>query len=90
MAGKSSKKISNNKKPLSIEEVTNLKRLSLLLDPLNENQLLMLAEAKRELGEFKEASILLQEPFSENYIQSISLIQKLVKARNPFVAEIRS
>ncbi len=49
----------------------------------------MKAEIHRELGKFKEAQTLLEKPFNEHFLQTVSCIKKLIQKQDPFVAEIK-
>ncbi len=75
---------------LTNQEIENLQHLFLLLEISNEHHRLMMAEIYRELGQFKEAEILLCTPFSNDLKETAAFILELVHQHNPFVAEIKS
>ncbi len=53
-----------------------------------DNNRVMMAEIKRELGQFEEAEILLRKPFASELPQAVSIIRELVQSRESFVAEM--
>lgn len=51
--------------PLSDDEIANLRAFAAMLDESDENDLIMKAEAMRELGKYEDATVLLSKPFGE-------------------------
>ena len=76
------------KSEMSPPEIDNLQHLFLLLDVNKEHQRLMMAEIYRELKQFEEAEILLNIPFTEQFENTVALLKKLVRQKDPFVTEI--
>jgi len=88
-AGNDARRETDQKMPLSEEEIGNLQAVSDLLDEQDPNDRLMKAEIMRELGRFDEAKRLLDHPFDDEYVQAFEIISDLVAQKNPFVAEMR-
>ena len=82
----------NKKNPsgLTKKERANLQTLFKVLDPVDDNQRILMAEIKRELEDFDGAVELLDKTFPDRFSHFVSTIRKLAKERNPFVAEIES
>ena len=76
------------KQTLSDEEVKNLQVLYEMLDPVDDNDRITMAEIMREIGEFKKAEMILAEPFSEEFMQTVSFIKQLIRNKDPFVSKI--
>lgn len=74
---------------LSGDEIENMQALYDMLDPSDDNDRLMMAEIKRELGQFEEAEIHLKKPFASEFSKTVSAIGQLVQRQDPFVAEIQ-
>ena len=74
--------------PLSDRESGNIKRLFGLLDHSGEEDRIMMAEIKRELGEFEAAKELLEGPFPRRLTFAVSTIKDLIDKQDPFVAPI--
>ncbi len=74
---------------LSDEEKGNLEALYNMLDSSDDNDRIMMAEIKRELGEFEDAEVILREPFVNELSQAVSIIIELNQRREPFVAEMK-
>ena len=72
---------------LSDEERNNLQMLYDILNS-SDDDLLMKAEIKRELGQFEDAEDILKHRFDEEYSQYYSVIKKLVEKRDPIVAKM--
>ena len=79
----------NIRQNLSDEERGNLQALDKMLDPSEDNDRLMMAEIKRELGQFEEAEVILTEPFVNELSQAVSIIRELIQRRELFVAEMK-
>ena len=60
-----------------------------MLDPSDDNDRIMNAEIKRELGQFEDAKAILKEPFVNDFSQAISILKELIKRGEPFVAEMK-
>ncbi|GEM_PF-6013515 len=60
-----------------------------MLDFSDNNDVVMLAEIKRELGDFEGSIRLLKKTFPEEVSKAVSIIYELAKKRNPFVTEIK-
>jgi hypothetical protein len=87
--GNDKRRDANIKQNLSDEERENLQALDKMLDPSDDNDRIMNAEIKRELGEFKDAKAILQEPFVDDLSQAISILKELIQRGEPFVAEMK-
>jgi hypothetical protein len=74
---------------LSDEEKANLEGLYRILDYSNDNDRLMMAELKRELGEFDDAGAIMNEPFGNGLTQAASIIKELIEKKELFVAEMK-
>ncbi len=78
------------KETVLTKERKNLKALDALLDYHDDdNDRILKAEIYRELGKFKDAGTLLEQPFDEKFSQTVSLIKELIQKQDPFVAEIK-
>jgi hypothetical protein len=73
---------------MSAPERANLQMLASMLDLLNDEERLILAEVRRQLGEFDRAAAALAAEFPEDFALAAGRIQELVKVRNPWVAEL--
>ena len=69
-------------------ERANLQMLASLLDLLDPEERLILAEVRRQLGEFDRAAEALTQDFPEDFALAAGRIRELVEARNPWVAEL--
>ena len=67
-------------------EGNNIRRQS--KNKSNESDCLLMAEIKRELGDFKEALNILNDSEFKDFKPAASIIKKLTKEKNPFVAQI--
>ncbi len=74
--------------PLSAKEIANLEALEKMLDSSLDNERLMIAEIRRELGRFREASEILDEPFDKRYSKAVARLRQLVANGDRLVAEI--
>jgi hypothetical protein len=74
--------------PVSALELANLRKLTALLDPRDGEERVMLAEVRRELGEFDLAASLLNGDFPEEVALAGQRIRQLVADRNHWVAEV--
>jgi len=81
-------RMGDEREPLSERESENIKRLFGLLDRSGEEDRLMMAEIKRELGEFEEAEDLLEGPFPKRLTYAVSTMKDLIDKHDPFVAPI--
>jgi hypothetical protein len=84
-AGNDTRRKPKNKPDLSDAERDNLMALEKLLDLSKDNDRIMIAEIKRELGLFEDAEQVLSESFEDQYIQAVSIIKGLIQKRNSFV-----
>lgn len=73
---------------LSVVERSNLKRLAARLDLRDAEERVMLAEVRRELGEFEQAAAALLDAVPEEVGLAAGRIRELTEARDPWVAEI--
>ena len=89
-AGNDKRRYDNHIKPLMTDdELKNLQLLDQIFNITNENDRIMKAEIKRELGQFDEAEDILKEPFEEeDLLHSASFIKDLIQHRNQLVEEI--
>ena len=79
---------SANRKDISKGEQQNLESLVELLNAADEQECLMMAEIYRELGKFEESECCLDQRFSEELADIVSLIKQLTQLREPIVQEI--
>jgi hypothetical protein len=61
------------------------KKHKIIDDLSKDNDRIMIAEIKRELGLFEDAEQVLSESFEDQYIQAVSIIKGLIQKRNSFV-----
>jgi len=73
---------------LSVVERSNLKRLAARLDLRDAEERVMLAEVRRELGEFEQAAAVLRDVVPEEVTLAAGRIRELIEARDPWVAEV--
>lgn len=69
-------------------ERANLQMLASLLDLLNPEERLILAEVRRQLGEFDRAAVALAAEFPDDFALAAGRIRELVQARSTWVAEL--
>jgi len=69
-------------------QLENLKLLFEMLDPTDADDRIMMAEIKRELGEFEQAKELLEGPFPKRLTFAVSTIKDLIDRKDRFVAPI--
>ena len=74
--------------PVSALEQANLRKLAALLDLRDGEERLLLAEVRRELGDFDAASALLAGDFPEEVALAAQRIRQLVAARHRWVSEV--
>ncbi|ORC37395.1 hypothetical protein B4O97_04175 [Marispirochaeta aestuarii] len=74
---------------LSEDEKDNLHKLYELLVPSDDEERMMIAEIKRELGEYDEARQHLTDPFPQEFTRIVSTIMKLIEEADPRVAEVK-
>ena len=86
--GNDDRRESELKNPLTEDEVNNIESLAVLMDIENPNDRLMKAEIMRELGQFKEASLLLKWQFEEDYFRAVEIIRDLVEKEDKYVVEM--
>ena len=87
-AGNDKRRTATVKKEMSKGEQQNLESLVELLNAADEQECLMMAEIYRELGKFEESECCLDQRFSEDLADIVSLIKQLTQLREPFVQEI--
>jgi len=86
-AGNDTRRLPGNRgQALSGDEIDNLEMLYNKLEPSNENDRIMMAEIKRELGQFEAAEAMLNEPSESDLLPAVSIILGLVQKRDRFVA----
>lgn len=89
-AGNDERRREEPDKPMSGEEISNLRAFLALLDKEeHESQRLLKAEAMRELGMFEEAKALLSWSFSEEISQAVAIISELIEQKITSVREIK-
>jgi hypothetical protein len=76
------------KQNLSDEEIENIQALYFMLDSSDENDRIMMAEIMREMGQFENAEMILEKPFTDELSEEVSIIGELIQKREPFVAKI--
>jgi hypothetical protein len=74
--------------PVSALEQANLRKLAALLDLRDGEERLLLAEVRRELGDFDAASSLLAGDFPEEVGPAAQRIRQLVADRHRWVSEV--
>ena len=79
---------SANRKDISKGEQQNLESLVELLNAADEQECLMMAEIYRELGKFEESECCLDQRFSEDLADIVSLMRQLIQHRDVSVQEI--
>jgi len=87
--GNDKRRIGGKKKELSKKEIKNLKFLYKMLEISDDEDRIMMAEIKRELGEFEQANVLLEKPFDKEFLHAVSTIKKLIEKKDVFVAKIK-
>jgi hypothetical protein len=70
------------------EEIANLKALILLFDESDEHQLIMKAEALREISFFEDALLILNKSTNPEFTLIINFIKNLCVQADPFVKKI--
>lgn len=75
--------------PMSPREIANLTTFTHTLDESDPNDLVMKAEAMRELGRFDDALSLLAKSVDENIAGAVEIIKGLSEKRDPYVRELR-
>lgn len=70
------------------EEIGNLQALILLLDESDEQQLMMKAEALREIGKFEDAISILDKSTNPEFAGVVHFIKNLCINEDPFVKKI--
>lgn len=70
------------------EEIWNLQALIVLLDESDEQQLMMKAEALREIGKFKDALLILDKSTNPEFASVVDFIKNLCVTADPFVRKI--
>ena len=78
-----------SKNDLSDEERANLEGLFKILDYPDDDDRLMMAEIKRELGKFDDAEAIINESFPNEYMQAVSIIKELIEKKVYFVTEMK-
>ena len=73
---------------LSEEEKENLDALYNILDIQDENDRIMMAEIKRELGEFNEAESIIKKTYSSEFEPAVSIIKELIKKKTSLVSKL--
>ncbi len=74
--------------PLINDEVENLKRLLILLEPVTESMRITIAEIHRELGDFDSCAKSLDYDFSSEFIPAAIAIYIEQEIKNPYVTGI--
>lgn len=75
--------------PMSSREAGNLESLAGMLEESSQNDLVMKAEAMRELGKFDDALSLLAKSADRRLAQAVKIIGDLSRERDPYVREMR-
>lgn len=84
-AGNDARRNSAAEIPLSPREADNLNLLAEMLDVSDTRDLVMKAEAMRELGRFDDASALLANAGSTQVSEAVAIIRSLVDKRDRYV-----
>lgn len=82
--------IGDAKHDLSDKEEKNLEKLYKILNYSDDNDRIIMAEIKRELGEFKDAEAIIKKPFANKFAHTVVTIKQLIKKQETYVAEIKS
>lgn len=70
------------------EEIANVQALILLLDESDEHQLMMKAEALREIGKFEDALLILEKSTNPEFASVVDFMKNLCVNADPFVRKI--
>jgi hypothetical protein len=84
-AGNDQRRTNASEIPMSPLEVENLTAFAHTLDESDSNELVMKAEAMRELSRFDDALSLLAKSVDGNISQAVEIIKGLSEKRNPYV-----
>ena len=88
-AGNNQRRTTGGESPMSPFETANLTALAHSLNDSVANDLVMKAEAMRELGRFDDALSLLAKSVDKNIGQAVEIIKGLARKRDPYVREMR-
>lgn len=86
--GNDERRTNAGKIPMSPREVANVTAFAHTLNESDANDLVMKAEAMRELGRFDDALSLLSKSVDENIAQAVEIIKGLSEKRDPYVREM--
>ena len=75
--------------PITSREAANILALALTLDESDARDLLMKAEAMRELGRFDDTLSLLAKSADAGTAQAVEIIRSLSEKRDPYVRAMR-
>jgi hypothetical protein len=87
-AGNDQRRTNASEISMSPLEVENVTAFAQMLDESDSNDLVMKAEAMRELGRFDDALSLLAKSVDENISQAVKIIKGLSEKRDPYVREM--
>ena len=87
-AGNDQRRTNAGEIPMSPREAANLMALAHTLDESDANDLVMKAEAMRELGQFDGALALLAQSVDVNIAQAVEIIKGLSEKRDPYVRKM--
>lgn len=87
-AGNDERRNNTCKNPMSSREVANVTAFAQTLDESDANDLVMKAEAMRELGRFDDALLLLAKSSDKRIAQAVGIIRSLSEKRDSYVREM--
>lgn len=83
--GNDERRVNAAKPPMSSREMANLTALANMLDESDDNDLVMKAEAMRELGKFDNALSLLAKSADQDIREAVAKIKSLAEERDTYV-----
>ncbi len=87
-AGNDERRTNAGGTPMSPREAANVMAFAHTLDESDADDLVMKAEAMRELGRFDDALSLLAKSVDENIAQEVEIIKSLSEKRDPYVRKM--
>ena len=87
-AGNDERRRSQVEIPMSAGETENVAAFIIMLDESDANDLVVKAEAMRELGRFEESLSLLEKSDDKNFAKAVEIIKRLSEKRDPYVRQL--
>lgn len=87
-AGNDERRRSQVEIPMSAGETENVAAFMIMLDESDANDLVVKAEAMRELGRFEESLSLLEKSDDKNFAKAVEIIKRLSEKRDPYVRQL--